>query len=132
MEGRERSGGEVGTARAWTRMSSPRLSGRLARLPSATVVGHEVRLARGFRPRLLGLSGLDRDEVGAGLLIPRCASVHTFGMRFPLDLYFLDRGGAVIEMRPALPPRRLAFCAGASAILEIPAGMGGEFSPRST
>lgn len=90
------------------------------------VLGHEVRLARGPRARLLGLAGLWQDEVGGGLLIPRCASVHTFGMRFALDLYFLDRGGAVLAVRFGVAPKRLAFCGGASAVLELPAGQGGE------
>ncbi|HEX3240011.1 MAG TPA: DUF192 domain-containing protein [Solirubrobacterales bacterium] len=85
-----------------------------------------MRVARGLRARLLGLAWLDRDEAGAGLLIPRCASVHTFGMRFPLDLVFLDRRGAPLELRRGVPPRRLVWCRGASAVLEIPAPEGGE------
>ena len=40
--------------------------------------------------RLLGLALLRREHAGAGLLIPRCRSVHTFGMRFPIDVLFLD------------------------------------------
>lgn len=93
-----------------------------------TALGREVRLARGLHARLTGLAGLDRGEAGAGLLIPRCSSVHTFGMRFELDLYFLDRAGDVIGTRLAVPPKRLAFCAGASAVLELPAGAGGEIA----
>jgi uncharacterized membrane protein (UPF0127 family) len=99
---------------------------RLLRLSVATVLGREVRVARGGRARLLGLARLDRQEVGAGLLIPRCSSVHTFGMRFALDLYFLDRRGEVVAVRLAVPPRRLAFCRRASAVLELPVGEGGE------
>jgi uncharacterized membrane protein (UPF0127 family) len=108
----------------------PDLSGtpRLLRLPVASVLGRDVRVARGGRARLLGLAHLDRREVGAGLLIPRCSSVHTFGMRFALDLYFLDRRGEAIAVRLAVPPRRLAFCRRASAVLELPAGEGGEIS----
>lgn len=86
-------------------------------------------MAEGRRARLLGLAGLPRERAGAGLLIPCCASVHTFGMRFALDLCFLDRGGAVLAVRRGVGPRRLAFCGGASAVLEIPAVEGGEFSP---
>jgi hypothetical protein len=72
--------------------------------------------------RLLGLAHLDRDRAGAGLLIPRCRSVHTFGMRFDLDLLFLDRGGAVVSARLAVPPRRLIRPqSGAFAVLELPA-----------
>jgi uncharacterized protein len=93
------------------------------------VLGREVPVAAGVRARLLGLAHLDRAAAGPGLLVPRCSSVHTFGMRFALDLYFLDASGSVVAVRRALPPRRLAVCRKASAVLEIPAGEGGEISP---
>jgi len=112
-------------------MSESDLAARLGRLPVATVAGREVRLARGLRARLLGLAALDREAVGGGLLIPRCSSVHTFGMRFALDLYFLDGEGAVVARRLGVAPNRFAFCGGASAVLELPAGAGGEIWPRS-
>jgi uncharacterized protein len=101
---------------------------RLRCLSLVTVLGREVRVARGARARLLGLAYLEREAVGAGLLIPRCASVHTFGMRFPLDLYFLGGEGEVISVRRGVAPRRLALCRRASAVLELPAGEGGEIS----
>jgi hypothetical protein len=72
------------------------------------------------------LAYLRRDDAGPGLLIPRCSSVHTFGMRFRLDLYFLGEDGDVVSVRIALPPRRLAFCGSATAVLELPAREGGE------
>lgn len=78
-------------------------------------------VAVGFRPRLLGLARLDRAAAGPGLLLPRCSSVHTFGMRFDLDIYFLGRDGEILEMRRAVPPRRLVASRGAVAVLEIPA-----------
>src|ERR1700741_4358634 len=93
---------------------------RLRKLPLATVLGREVAVAAGIRPRLLGLARLDRAEAGRGLLIPRCASVHTFGMRFALDLVFLDRAGRPVSARRRGPPRRLAFDRRASAVLELP------------
>lgn len=77
-------------------------------------------MARNFRTRLRGLSRRDRGAAGPGLLIPRCASVHTFGMRFPLDLYFLDAEGRVISVRRRVPPRRIAWQPGARYVLEIP------------
>jgi uncharacterized membrane protein (UPF0127 family) len=83
-------------------------------------------VANDFRTRLLGLSWRDRSRVGPGLLIPRCSSVHTFGMRFDLDLTFLDRDGRPLAVRPAVPPRRLAWHRGAAAVLEVPAAAGGE------
>jgi uncharacterized protein len=107
-------------------MSARTLAPRLARLPLAAVLGGQFPVAEGARARLLGLAGLHRDEAGAGLLIPRCSSVHTFGMRFPLDLYFLDGAGAVLCARLEIPARRVVRHPGAEAVLEIPAEQGGE------
>ncbi len=104
-----------------------RMPSRFRGLPSAVVLGHEVPVATGFRCRLLGLAWLDRDRAGPGLLLPRCASVHTFGMRFDLDLCFLDEGGAVLMVERGVPPRRVVSCPRASATLEIPSPEGGEF-----
>ncbi|HET6571284.1 MAG TPA: glycosyltransferase [Solirubrobacterales bacterium] len=97
---------------------------RLRRLPVASVLGREVPLAATRRARLLGLAGLDREQAGAGLLIPRCRSVHTFGMRFPLDLVFLDRDGRPCSIRRAVPPRRAVAERRASAVLELPCAVG--------
>lgn len=77
-------------------------------------------VAVGRPARLLGLAGLDRQAAGAGLLIPGCRAVHTFGMRFPLDLYFLDAELRPVEVRRAVPARRLAFSAAARSVLERP------------
>jgi uncharacterized membrane protein (UPF0127 family) len=93
---------------------------RLENLPRRTVAGHEVPVAIGLRARTLGLSLLDRADAGPGLLIPRCAAVHTFGMRFPLDIRFLDADGAVLDTRRAVPPRRFLARRGATAVLEVP------------
>jgi uncharacterized protein len=89
-------------------------------------------VAKGFRTRLLGLSWRDRSQAGPGLLIPRCASVHTFGMRFPLDLYFLDGEGQVISVRRRVPPRRVAWQRGARKVLEIPSPEGESSLPSGT
>jgi len=102
------------------------LAPRLARLPRRRVCGVEVAVAVGARARLLGLAHLPRARAGAGLLIPRCACVHTFGMRFGLDLLFLDRAGRVLAVRRGVPARRLLWRRGARAVLELP--QGGEFS----
>jgi uncharacterized membrane protein (UPF0127 family) len=83
-------------------------------------LGATVPDARGLRSRSLGLALLGRDRAGAGLLIPRCRSVHTFGMRFPIDVLFLDDEGRVIDLRRSAPPRRVLSCPGAVAVLELP------------
>jgi uncharacterized membrane protein (UPF0127 family) len=98
---------------------------RTRSLPRRVLGGRPVRVARSRRSRLLGLAGLDRSAAPAGLLIPGCRAVHTFGMRFALDLVFLDRGLGEVSRRRALPPRRLAFERRAWAVLELPAGGAG-------
>jgi uncharacterized protein len=94
--------------------------GRLRDLPIASVLGREVPVASGLRARLLGLAGLPLERAGAGLLIPRCRSVHTFGMRFPLDLVFLDVAGRELSSRRAVGPCRFACDRRAVAVLELP------------
>jgi uncharacterized membrane protein (UPF0127 family) len=89
-------------------------------------------VAESFRSRLVGLAWRDRSQVGAGLLIPRCASVHTFGMRFALDVYFLDADGGLLSLRRRVPPRRVLRCRGAAAVLEVPAREGGEIAGFET
>jgi uncharacterized protein len=95
-------------------------AGRFCGLPTVAFGGVRVPVATGLRARLLGLSYLDREQAGPGLLIPRCANVHTFGMRFEIDVAFLDGRGRVIDVRVAVPPRRLAGRRGAAAVLEWP------------
>ena len=103
------------------------LAPRLRRLAAVAALGREVRVATTFRARLLGLAWLDLDQVGEGLLIPRCSSVHTFGMRFPLDIYFLQEGGEPFAVRRKIAPHRVVSCRRARAVLEIPSAKGGEF-----
>jgi uncharacterized membrane protein (UPF0127 family) len=81
-----------------------------------------VPVASGRISRLLGLSLLERSRAGTGLLIPRCRAVHTFGMRFALDLRFLDGELREVSRRTSVPPRRVAFERSAAAVLELPAG----------
>jgi hypothetical protein len=77
----------------------------------------EVVVARSLRARLLGLA-LRRRPPAHALLLPRCRSVHTFGMRFPLDLIWLDRDGRVLRVDEAVPPWRVRSCRHAAAVLE--------------
>lgn len=78
----------------------------------------QAYVANTARSRLLGLAWLDDIPEGAGLLIPRCGSVHTFGMRFSLDVFFLDAERRVLRRVEAVPPRRMLWHRGAAAVLE--------------
>ena len=79
-----------------------------------------THVARGFWERVVGLAWA-RSPRAAALLIPRCRSVHTFGMRFPLDLYWLDARGEVVRVDRGVPPRRIIRCRRASCVIEVPA-----------
>ena len=72
--------------------------------------------------RLRGLLGRPPLQAGEALLIDPCPSVHTLGMRYPLDLVFLDPDLTVLKLVERLPPLRWAGCAGARATLELPPG----------
>jgi uncharacterized membrane protein (UPF0127 family) len=100
-------------------------SRRLERLELLRLGGLRVHVARSPRARLLGLALLARMPADAGLLIPRCHSVHTFGMRFALDLVFLDRHGEVMLVACAVGPGRVVSCRGAAGVLELPAAGNG-------
>jgi uncharacterized protein len=101
-------------------MATGEIAGRLRPLPRQLTHGREVAVATGFRSRLLGLALLDRAQAGPGLLIPHCRRVHTFGMRFALDIYFLDGCGEPTTVHRAVPPNRLASDPEAVAVLEVP------------
>jgi uncharacterized protein len=98
-------------------MDPPR---RFKGLPEVAVLGLEVPVAASRRSRLLGLALLDLERAGPGLLIPRCRAVHTFGMRFELDLLFLDADGRVVDLRRSVPAGRLARSRRADSVLELP------------
>jgi uncharacterized membrane protein (UPF0127 family) len=69
---------------------------------------------------LLGRRGLAKDE---GLLLTPCTSVHTFFMRFPIDILYLDRERVVVKAVRALRPFRVSACLrGGHSILELAAG----------
>jgi uncharacterized protein len=85
----------------------------------------ETHVARGFRERLIGLAWSDSPR-SLALLLPRCRSVHTFGMRFPLDLYWLDAEGQIVRVDLLVPPWRVVRCRQARSVVEVPSRV----SPR--
>lgn len=98
---------------------------RLRRLPSVALPQPlhriDVRLACDPLARLIGLAGLGGLPHGTALLLPGTRSVHTFGMRFALDLIWLGRDGGVVRVDWAVSPGRLRGCRAACAVLEVAA-----------
>jgi hypothetical protein len=74
------------------------------------------------RSRRTGLLKHDALPEGHGLVIAPCGGVHTFGMRFSIDIAFVDRNGRVLKTRERVPPWRMAASLRAFATIELPAG----------
>jgi uncharacterized membrane protein (UPF0127 family) len=92
-----------------------RLDGLPIRVMRDGLVVHE---ATTLRARLLGLAFLREMPPGRALLIPHSRSVHTFGMRFPIDIEFLDERGETLRIERGVPASRVLACRAAAAVLE--------------
>jgi hypothetical protein len=80
-----------------------------------------LEVAGGAMARTRGLLG--RDSLDGALLIKPALSVHTLGMRFPIDVAFCDRDLVVLEMVCAMRPWRFGRPRfGARSIIEAEAG----------
>ena len=79
--------------------------------------------ATSFRDRFVGLMGRRSLAMGEGMLISPCNSIHTFFMRIPIDVAFLDSEGTIVKQFVALPPwRATSVYFQAKSVLELPAG----------
>jgi uncharacterized protein len=101
---------------------------RLDALPGRDLPGG-LRVARAdSRPaRMKGLAKLDAMPERYALLLPRCRSVHTFTMRFPLDLIWLGKDGRPVRVDHAVPPNRMKLCLRARDVVEANAGTADAF-----
>lgn len=87
-----------------------------------TSLGAGISAARTSSERRVGLLKHRRLDEGAGLWIVPCEAVHTFFMRFAIDLIYLDRKNRVRSIVRALPPWRFSMCLPAHSVLELPTG----------
>lgn len=88
----------------------------------ATVLAVRAGVATGSRERRTGLLRHTSLPEGEGLWIAPCEAVHTFGMRFAIDLVFVDRRHRVVKVRENVPRRRIAAALTADSVLELPTG----------
>jgi uncharacterized membrane protein (UPF0127 family) len=95
---------------------------RVVNLTRNTQLGHRVQLAGDGHNRRKGLLGREALSAGEGLWILPCEAVHTFCMRFPIDLIYLDRKHRVVKTKADVRPWRLSGCLRAHSVLELPAG----------
>src|SRR5439155_22448731 len=87
-----------------------------------TTVSDRCHFANNVFKRMIGLLNRKVLAQGEGLLLDRCYGIHTFGMRFPIDVVFLDKELRVIRVVTALPPWRSCVVKHAVYVLELPVG----------
>ena len=86
------------------------------------IVARTLLTAFDSKSRRKGLLGHDFLPEGTVLIIAPSQAIHTFSMRFEIDVAFVSKDGVVLKIRQAMPPRRIAVSWRAFAVIELPAG----------
>ena len=94
----------------------------LRNVRSGLPVATHIETAFSSADRKRGLLGRDGLPPGHALVIAPTNLVHTFAMRFPIDILFTARDGRVLKVSEAVPPRRIAGSLRAFAVVELAAG----------
>ena len=95
----------------------------LTNITRGRVLGTWIAVADRWWLRLRGLLGRPPLRAGWGMLLQPCRAVHMFGMSYPVDVVFVDRGGAVVAVYHRLAPgQRSRWHKSAACALELPAG----------
>lgn len=92
-------------------------------LTRQSVPARNARYASSFGARLSGLIGKRFSPALDGMVFDRCNAIHTFFMRYPIDVIFADEKYRVLKTVPAFPPwRPFLACKNAFYVIELPAG----------
>jgi uncharacterized membrane protein (UPF0127 family) len=87
-----------------------------------TIVTTNADIADTSQKRRTGLLNHTNLAAGEGLWIVPCEAVHTFGMKFPIDVLYLSKQKKVLKIRNNLKKSRMSLCLRAHSVLELPAG----------
>jgi uncharacterized membrane protein (UPF0127 family) len=104
------------------RHREPDVQWKIVNLTRQTILADRVELADRAATRNKGLLGRSGLEPGEGLWITPCEAVHTFGMRFPIDLVYVDRAKRVRKVRSSVRPWRMSACLSAHSVVELASG----------
>jgi len=86
------------------------------------MLASNVKIADGFFSRLKGLLGTVSLPYGQCLVICPCSSVHTFGMRYAIDVLFVNKHNTVVKVVKAMQPGSMAAAWGSAYVVELPSG----------
>ena len=101
----------------------PDVRWKIANLTRQTVLADRVDVADSAANRNKGLLGRNGLEPGEGLWIVPCSAVHTFGMRFTIDLVYIGRDKRVKKVRSSVPPWHMSACITAHSVVELASGI---------
>ena len=105
------------------RQGTPDIRFQVFNLTRRTILATRMEVADSAPTRNKGLLGREHLFIGEGLWILPCLAVHTFGMRFPIDLVYLDRMKRIRKLAREVSPGRLSACFSAHSVLELPPGV---------
>ena len=104
------------------------LESRFDGLPTTEYAGGLVVVeAKTRKARTLGLARLDQLDPDHALHIPKCSSIHMFGMRFALDLIWLGKDGTVVRIDRQVGRRQIRMCMKAKSVIETASGRADAF-----
>ena len=87
------------------------------------LVASHASFAASWRTRMVGLLGRRALPDGEALIFPRCRAIHTIGMRFPIDVIFVDQTWQVVALNRGLKPGQITLPAWrAWGVIEAPEG----------
>ena len=95
---------------------------KITNLDKNSELANAAEIAKTSATRQKGLLGRTGLPEGGGLWIIPCESVHTFFMKFPIDLVYINRRNIVKKIRRSVGPWRLSACLTAHSIIELPVG----------
>jgi uncharacterized protein len=96
---------------------------KLVQQRTGAILATEVERAATIQSRLMGLLGRVELAQGSALVLEPCTAIHTFFMRFAIDVAFLDGGGRVLRAIPGLRPwRATRLYPSARLAVELPSG----------
>lgn len=87
------------------------------------VIANDAQLANTFFSRLKGLLGTQQFESGKGLIIRPCNSIHTIGMKYAIDVLFMDEHDQILKIVMDMPAGKFSLCRNGSYVVELPAGI---------
>jgi hypothetical protein len=95
---------------------------RLSNRTRNTQVADNIEVADSSAKRSKGLLGRSGLLPGEGIWIVPCEAIHTFGMKFAIDLIYLDRQHRIRKIRTNVRPWRISVCLTAHSVVELSAG----------